>query len=71
MDFTQTYDLEAKKYRKWLKIQSVMIAEFGPPFFSCTLIRGAFDSAKNHTRQRCKRQSVTAKREKSQTPKFV
>jgi len=26
----------------------------------------AFDSAKNH-----KRQSVTAKREKSQTPKFV
>jgi len=28
--------------------------------------RGAFDSAKNH-----KRQSITAKREKSQTPKFV
>jgi len=27
---------------------------------------GAFDSAKNHNRQ-----SVTAKREKSQTPKFV
>jgi len=33
--------------------------------------RGAFDSAKNHKRQRRKRQSVTAKREKSQTPKFV
>jgi len=37
---------------------------------------GAFDSAKNHKRQRCKRQrckrqSVTAKRQKSQTPKFV
>jgi len=32
---------------------------------------GAFDSAKNHKRQRRKRQSVTAKREKSQTPKFV
>jgi len=32
--------------------------------------RGAFDSAKNHKRQRRKRQSVTAKREKSQTPKF-
>jgi len=32
---------------------------------------GAFDSAKNHKRQRHKRQSVTAKREKSQTPKFV
>jgi len=33
--------------------------------------RGAFDSAKNHKRQRRKRQSVTAKREKSQTTKFV
>ena len=33
--------------------------------------RGAFDSAKNHKRQRRKRKSVTAKREKSQTPKFV
>jgi len=33
--------------------------------------RGAFDSAKNHKSQRRKRQSVTAKREKSQTPKFV
>ena len=33
--------------------------------------RGAFDSAKNLKRQRRKRQSVTAKREKSQTPKFV
>jgi len=32
---------------------------------------GAFDSAKNHKRQRRKRQFVTAKREKSQTPKFV
>jgi len=33
--------------------------------------RGAFDSTKNHKRQRRKRQSVDAKREKSQTPKFV
>jgi len=32
---------------------------------------GAFDSDKNHKRKRRKRQSVTAKREKSQTPKFV
>jgi len=32
---------------------------------------GAFDSAKNHKRQRRKRQSVTAVREKSRTPKFV
>ena len=31
----------------------------------------AFDSAKIHKRLRRKRQSVTAKREKSQTPKFV
>ena len=34
-------------------------------------VGGAFDSAKNHKHQRRKRQSVTAKREKSQTPKFV
>jgi len=33
--------------------------------------RGAFDSAKNHKRQRHKRQSVTAIREKSQKPKFA
>jgi len=32
---------------------------------------GAFDRAKNHKSQRRKRQSVTAKRKKSQTPKFV
>jgi len=32
---------------------------------------GAFDSAKNHKRQRRKSQSVTAKREKPQTTKFV
>ena len=34
-------------------------------------IWGGFDSAKNHQRQRRKRQSLTAQREKSQTPKFV
>jgi len=34
-------------------------------------INHGFDSAKNHKRQRRKRQSVTAKFEKSQTPKFV
>ena len=32
---------------------------------------GKLDSAKNYKRQRRKRQSVTAKREKLQTPKFV
>ena len=33
--------------------------------------RVAVISAKNHERQRRKRQSVTAKREKSQTPKVL
>jgi len=36
-----------------------------------TFIWVAVISAKNHKRQRRKRQSVTAKREKSQTPKFL
>ena len=33
------------------------------PSFCCFFLGGAFDSAKNHKRQRRKRQSVTAKRE--------
>jgi len=48
--------------------------EMSPKHFSakhCDIFWGAFDSAKNHKRQSRKRQSVTAKREKSQTPKFV
>jgi len=40
-------------------------------FLTASTAREAFDSAKNHKRQRRKRQSVTAKREKSRTPKFV
>jgi len=46
----------------------------GPPpkeMRLCWKGRGAFDSAKNHKRQRRKRQSVTTKRAESQTPKFV
>jgi len=39
--------------------------------FGAFFKREAFDSAKNHKRQRRKRQSVTAKREKSQTPKIL
>ena len=35
------------------------------------LFRVAVISAKNHKRKRRKRQSVTAKREKSQTPKVL
>jgi len=38
---------------------------------TCRASGGAFDSAKNHKRQRRKRQSVTAKQKNSQTPKFV
>jgi len=40
-------------------------------FTSSMSMRGAFDSAKNHKRQRRKHQSVTAKQAKLQTPKFV
>jgi len=47
------------------------LGEIFNEMIACALKRGAFDSAKNHKRQRRKRQSVTAKREKSQTPKFV
>jgi len=38
--------------------------------FNKWVIRVAVINAKNHKRQRRKRQSVTANREKSQTPKF-
>ena len=45
-------------------------AVFGPlPSRLGATCRVAVISAKNHKRQRRKRQSVTAKREKSQTPK--
>jgi len=37
----------------------------------CSALRVAVISAKIHERQRRKRQSVTAKREKSQTPKVL
>jgi len=57
----------------WLKV-FILRCSTKEKFFTATsglLFRGAFDSAKNHKRQRRKRQSVTGKREKSQTPKFV
>jgi len=52
---------------------TILFAAANKRFVEATksLSRGAFDSAKNHKRQRRKRQSVTAKREKSQTPKFL
>jgi len=62
--------------RKKSKGQSYIFVKTNPkkielcPKFT-SLHEGAFDSAKNHKRQRRKRQSLTAKREKSQTPKFV
>jgi len=40
-------------------------------FSDSALLRVAVISAKNHKRQRRKRQSVTAKREGSQTPKVL
>ena len=40
-------------------------------FKSCFVFRVAVISAKNHKRQRRKRQSVTAKQEKSQTQKVL
>ena len=52
-----------------LRAPNIDLARAGLLLLSPT--RGAFDSAKSHKRQRRKRQSVTAKREKSQTPKFV
>ena len=42
-----------------------------PSFIDNFNMGGGIRYAKNHKRQRRKRQSVTAKREKSQTPKFV
>jgi len=47
------------------------ILDFSVTVKTTPALGGAFDSAKNHKRQRRKRQSVTAKRAKSQTPKFV
>ena len=44
-------------------------SDFNP--LTATSMRVAVVSAKNHKRQRRKRQSVTAKREKSQTPKIL
>jgi len=54
------------KQKKW----KIHLSECGVGLPQSWHLGGAFDSAKNHKRQRRKRQSVTAKREKSQTPKF-
>jgi len=45
--------------------------DFLMKYFGNSVERVAVKSAKNHKRQRRKRQSVTAKREKSQTPKVL
>jgi len=45
--------------------------KFAERYFGTDLFWVAVISAKNHERQRRKRQSVTAKREKSQTPKVL
>ena len=48
-----------------------LFVDRSPAAFSTMTVRVAVISAKKHKRQRRKRQSVTAKREKSQTPKFM
>jgi len=48
-----------------------LLARFALPTEKVLFFRVAVISAKNHKRQRRKRQSVTAKREKSQMPKFL
>jgi len=53
------------------KLKMKKPTSFAQPKQKKNIKRGAFDSAKKHQRQRRKRQSVTAKRKKSQTPKFV
>jgi len=56
----------------WLKfLKKIYCTRFDFKSKTGIFYGGAFDSAKNHKRQRRKRQSVTAKREKSQTPKVV
>jgi len=50
---------------------TLVASEFKILFLWRIFERIAVISAKNHKRQRRKRQSVTAKREKSQTPKFL
>ena len=63
-----------------LRWYSWLLEDFPSAFTSCgqsvcryskTMDWVAVISAKNHKRQRRKRQSVTAKREKSQTPKVL
>jgi len=63
-----------KKVKRTISQHQSRFATSVPPSFNLPLlfmIGGVFDSVKKHKRQRRKRQSVTAKREKSQTPKFV
>ena len=67
-----TDNLFCVKQDHWRHIKKQRISASSVHLYGQEIIsRGAFDSAKNHKRQRRKRQSVTAKREKSQTPKFV
>ena len=62
-----------EKFPKFQRISNCILGRSQMFFLELEIngIGGAFDSAKYHKRQRRKRQSVTAKQEKSQTPKFV
>jgi len=61
---------EIETYYITMKLQAEYPTQCVPSWLSILLITWvAVISAKNNKRQRRKRQSVTAKREKSQTPK--
>jgi len=63
-----------KKHLNLSVVHSNLVGSITPLRYASKIIaiyRVAVISAKNHKRQRRKRQSVTAKREKSQTPKVL
>jgi len=53
------------------RYQACILRRSNIPWLATRGMRVAFISAKNHKRQRRKRQSVTAKQEKSQTQKVL
>jgi len=63
-----TFSTESGGRLKYAQIKQPLSHYYG---FQRLHFRVAVISAKNHKRQRRKRRSVTAKREKSQTPKVL
>jgi len=71
--FSITMLVRADRYLVRYRIGRALFT-YTPHLHLCNVlkkVRVAVISAKNHKRQRRKRQSVTAKREKSQTPKVL